>query len=54
MANKVVPKKKNDNKKHFTTPTETWWGKTLVWIILFGMVGLVIISFIVAIINGNA
>ncbi len=54
MAKKVVTPAKVDKKKHFTTPTDTWWGKALVWIIFFGMVGLVIMSFIFTIIYSNA
>lgn len=45
---------KNAIKKHFQTPTETWWGKLIVWIIMFGMVGLIILSFILAILKGTA
>jgi len=45
---------KNAVKKHFQTPTETWWGKLIVWIIMFGMVGLIILSFILAILKGTA
>jgi hypothetical protein len=41
-------------KKPYKTPTETWWGKILVWVIFFGMVGLVVLSFILALIEGNA
>ncbi|MBN2300561.1 MAG: hypothetical protein JXC31_05185 [Acholeplasmataceae bacterium] len=42
------------SKKHFQTPTETWWGKLIVWIIMFGMVGLIILSFILAVLEGTA
>lgn len=42
------------DQKHYKTPTETWWGKLIVWIILFGMVGLIILSLVVAIISGNS
>jgi len=54
MAKNAVTTKKVQEKKHFTTPTDTWWGKALVWIIFFGMVGLVIVSFIFTIIYSNA
>ncbi len=57
--NKVVKKPKPikaelEDKKHFVNPTETWWGKALVWIIIFGMVGLIILTFVLAILQGNA
>ncbi|GEM_PF-646676 len=42
------------DKKHFKTPTETWWGKVIVWIIMFGMVGLIILSFVLAVLKGSA
>lgn len=45
---------KNAIKKHFQTPTETWWGKLIVWVIMFGMVGLIILQFILSILNGQA
>ncbi len=41
-------------KKHFKTPTDTWWGKIIVWVIMFGMVGLIILSFILAVLKGTA
>jgi hypothetical protein len=41
-------------KKPYKNPTETWWGKLIVWIIIFGMVGLVILSFILALLQGTA
>ena len=57
--NKVVSKPKQvkaepTDKKHFINPTETWWGKALVWIIIFGMVGLIILTFVLSIVLGNA
>jgi len=54
MAKKVVKVKKENEKKHFVTPTDTWWGKALVWALFIGMVGFVIIGLIVAIVNSNA
>jgi hypothetical protein len=45
---------KETEKKHFINPTETWWGKTIVWIIFFGMVGLLILTLVLSIILGNA
>ena len=41
-------------KNHYHNPTEKWWGKVVVWLLLVGMVGAIIIGFIVAIISGNA
>ncbi|MCR3905655.1 MAG: hypothetical protein NUK62_01310 [Tenericutes bacterium] len=60
MAKQQATKKKTESKetapkkKHYQNPTETWWGKAIVWIIVFGMVGLVILSFVLALIHGNA
>ncbi|MDX9691097.1 MAG: hypothetical protein RBT45_01495 [Acholeplasmataceae bacterium] len=54
MANKVVKTKKENNKKHYVNPTDTWWGKALVWALFVGMVGFVVIGLIVAIVNSNA
>jgi cytochrome b561 len=41
-------------KNHYKNPTETWWGKAVVWVLFFGMVGLILVGFILSIINGNA
>jgi hypothetical protein len=41
-------------KKPYKNPTETWWGKIIVWLLVFGMVGGIILSFILSIINNNA
>jgi hypothetical protein len=54
MANKEKNVVKNDQKKHYVNPTETWWGKAIVWIIVFGMVGLIILTFVLSIVLGNA
>jgi len=54
MAKNAVTTKKVQEKKHFTTPTDTWWGKTLVWLLFIGMVGSVVVAFIFSIISGNA
>jgi len=58
LAKKVTPTKQeqasNHPMKHFQDPTQTWWGKIIVWILLFGMVGLIILSFVLAIIKGTA
>jgi hypothetical protein len=52
----IAPKKKElpNDKKNFVHPAETWWGKAIVWFIIFGMVGLVILSFVLALINSQA
>jgi hypothetical protein len=47
-------KSATDDKKPFVHPAETWWGKAVVWFIIFGMVGLVLLSFILALINSQA
>lgn len=44
----------NSKKNHYHNPTEAWWGKLVVWLLLLGMVGAIIIGFIVAITSGNA
>jgi hypothetical protein len=43
-----------EEKKHYKMPFETWWGKILIWTLFVGMVGGVLLSFIVAIISGQA
>jgi len=53
-AKKTETIDKDVTKKHFQTPTETWWGKLIVWVIMFGMVGLILLSFILAILKGTA
>ncbi|MBU1142146.1 MAG: hypothetical protein KKH92_00715 [Firmicutes bacterium] len=54
MAKNETKPVKVEKKKHYINPTETWWGKAVVWIIVFGMVGLIILSFILALIGGQA
>jgi hypothetical protein len=55
MSKKTNVRKTQVNEtKHYKMPTETWWGKLLIWLLFFGMVGGVILSFIVALINGQA
>ena len=53
MANKVQKSSKTPAKKHYKTPTDTWWGKLLVWLLFFGMIGFVLVGFIVLIIKGG-
>ena len=54
MAEKAKKNTKELEKKHYVDPTKTWWGKAVVWIIVFGMVGLVALTLIVALLAGNA
>ena len=57
---KTQSKKSGDSKekyqdvKKFVHPAETWWGKAVVWVLVFGMVGFVVVAFILAIINSQA
>jgi|GEM_PF-1643565 len=44
--------KPTKKKQTYNNPVETLWGKIIVWILLFGMVGLIIISSIWAIWKG--
>lgn len=37
--------------KEYKSPSERWWGQVLVWGIIIGMVGVVIASLVVTIIN---
>lgn len=53
-SNKSALKTNHPDQKHYTPPTETWWGKLIVWVILFGMVGLVVLALVLAIVNGTA
>ena len=46
--------KQPKTEKHYKMPYETWWGKILIWLLFVGMVGGVLISFIVALISGQA
>lgn len=56
----IMAKKKKTTKKQevvekgYTNPTNSWWGKAIVWIIIFGMVGLIILTLVIAILTGNA
>ena len=54
MAEKAKKNTKELEKKHYVDPTQTWWGKAVVWIIVFGMIGLVVLSFVLALVAGNA
>lgn len=58
MAKKKQPAKKTNKvkvqEKGYTDPTKSWWGKAIVWIIIFGMVGLILFTVIWAIIQGGA
>ena len=52
--NKSITNHQPEEKKHYKMPFETWWGKLLIWTLFVGMVGGVLLSFIVAIISGQA
>ena len=59
LANKSAKKKteavtNHPNQNHYHNPTETWWGKLVVWLLLMGMVGLIILGLVLAIISGSA
>ena len=54
MSKKETTPVQVEGKKHYTNPTDTWWGKAIVWIIIFGMVGLIVLSFVLSIVLGNA
>ena len=59
LAKKAAVKKTNDatnhpNQNHYHNPTDTWWGKLVVWVLLMGMVGLIILGLVLAIISGTA
>ncbi|MCK9235331.1 MAG: hypothetical protein WC225_05700 [Acholeplasmataceae bacterium] len=54
MAKKQGQKAQPQERKHFKNPTDSWWGKVIIWILIFGMVGAVIVGFILSIVNGNA
>lgn len=40
-----------NNQPEFKSPSETWWGKTIIWLLIIGTVVLVVISVIFALIN---
>lgn len=41
----------NRNTKEFQSPTETWWGKLVIWALIFGTVLIVLISVVIAIVQ---
>ena len=47
-------KKQELPKKEYKNPAETKWGKALIWIIIFGMAGILLISTIWIIIDAIA
>lgn len=49
--NKTVVKANDKAQKEFKSPNDTWWGQTIIWLLIFGTVLLVVISLIVAILN---
>ncbi len=61
--NKSKPKAKKTNQPaktgkirstSYKNPSETVWGKIILWLIIFGMAGLIIVSLILAIISSTA
>lgn len=40
-----------NEKRDYKSPIDSIWGKVLIWILLFGMLGLVVITAIVAIVQ---
>ena len=54
MAEKAKKRTKELENKHYVDPTKTWWGKAIVWIIVFGMVGIIVLTLAVALLSGNA
>ncbi len=54
MAKKEITETAKPKKNHYHNPTESWWGKAVVWLLLLGMVGAIIIGFVLAVIDGNA
>lgn len=61
--NKSKPKAKKTNQPaktdktrsaSYKNPSETIWGKIILWLIIFGMAGLIIVSLILAIISSTA
>ena len=53
MSKKTVPKKAHSSE-NYKMPHEKLWGKIVLWLILLGMIGGVFISFIVALLSGQA
>lgn len=38
-------------QKEFKNPVKTWWGKLIIFLIIFGMVGVIIVSWILSLQN---
>lgn len=53
MAKRKVKESPTPAKKHYQNPSESWWGKAIVWILLIGMVGAIIVGFIFAVVGGQ-
>jgi len=55
MSKKTVQKKiKVTVEENYKMPHEKLWGKIVLWLILLGMIGGVFISFLVALLSGQA
>jgi hypothetical protein len=50
-ANTKVKNTKVDETKPYVSPTETWWGKAIIWILVIGMVFGIVIGLIDALVN---
>ena len=50
-VNNARSNKNTKEIKNYRNPIETVWGKVIVWALLIGMVGTVIIGLIIALIN---
>ncbi|NLK13021.1 MAG: hypothetical protein GX312_05435 [Candidatus Phytoplasma sp.] len=37
-------KVQQEDIKEFKSPSETWWGKTIIWVLLIGFVGLIFVG----------
>ena len=54
MSRKTRSKKQSNKeveKKTYKNPVDSLWGKIIVWILIVGMLGTVIIGLIVALVN---
>lgn len=49
--NKPVKTNKEEISSSYVSPTDKWWGKAFIWLIIVGMVGLVFVSLILVIID---
>ncbi len=50
-TNPSSKKVQQEDIKEFKNPSETWWGKTIIWVLLIGFVGLIFVGAIFGLIN---